>query len=383
MPEVIPSCPEIEFVCFLEDTEGLRITDPSWDLPNVRLVHMKQGSAAKRLLWDLPRLAKREQLDLLHTQYVSPPASSVPCLVTLHDVLFESHPELFGPLFRLRSKLLMRHSARRAEHVLTVSEYSRQQIHERYGIEAARLSVVHNGVDGTRFFPGEKDAELVERRGLAPGRYLLSVGRLELRKNYDVLARAHAALGEQAPPLVLVGKRGQGTDQVLEQLKPQVERGLVHLLQDVSDAELPALYRHAQVFCYPSEAEGFGMPPLEAMASGTPVITSNTTALPEVVGDGGLQIDPRDVPALRDAILHLVNNPRQRQAMAASGLQRAKAFDWKNSAAALSQVYRDSLGPGSTMDPLEPADLVVDVDAPRAALPMSRGSLARPEARSD
>lgn len=389
-PEVILSCPDVDFVAFAEDLEGLAACDPAWSLPNVELVPMNAGFSAKRLLHSLPALARRCALDLLHVQYVAPPRSPVPYVVTLHDVLFESHPHLFPLAFRLRSKILMRRTARSARCVVTVSSYSRDEILSRYQLDPDRVTVVPNAVDTTRFQPGSEGQAMVQARGLVSHGYVLSVGRLERRKNLDVLVRAHAALGPSAPPLVLVGNLGLGGARVLRKLEPWTRTGRVQVFQDVRDRELPSLYRHALVFCYPSEAEGFGMPPLEAMASGTPVITSSSTALPEVVGSAGIQVAPRDEAALSHALRRLVFQPHERAQLAANGLSRARSYRWSNGAKILSAVYRANLllSPDSraacglgTKTPLPSRD-EGDVEEPQPALPAKpRGDRAEDLAR--
>lgn len=343
-PEVVARCPEFEFKAFVGDREGLLRTHPAWALPNVELVRLPSHSSSRRLLVDLPRLARRHALDLLHVQYVAPPRCPVPFVVTLHDVLFETHPELFPLGFRLRSRLLMRRTARAARHVVTVSRYSREEIARAYAVDPARLSVVPNAVDGERFAQGAAgsagDARVLAGRGLDSDGYLLSVGRLDRRKNVALLAEAHARLSGEAPPLVLVGKPGLGAESVLRALAPHREAGRVLLFDDVDDAELPALYRGARVFCYPSAAEGFGMPPLEAMAAGTPVVVSDATALPEVVGDAGVLVPPGDERALTAALDALLQDPGRLQSLAAAGRERAGRSSWGAGARELARAYR-------------------------------------------
>lgn len=337
--ELTRICPEFDFIFLLEKTDELGRL-PGFFGPNVERVFMPHANSLKRLGWQLPRLRRLLRLDLLHTQYVIPLWPANGNAVTIHDVLFEPFPEFFGRLFVLRSRLLMRWSAKAADLLFTVSDYSRNEIAMHYGVDAASIEVLHNAVDRTVFFAGDDGRGLVCDRGLTPGGYLLTVGRIEPRKNHAGLLRAYARLKGTPPPLVIVGQRDFGYgdfDAAMAQMPPGRE---VIVLSDIGDHELPALYRHAQIFVYPSFAEGFGMPPLEAMASGVPVVTSRSTAISEVVGDAGMLIDPEDVAGLRDALEQLIQGPEARSEYARRGLERAALFTWQLAAERLATSYR-------------------------------------------
>jgi glycosyltransferase involved in cell wall biosynthesis len=339
---VIELSRDIDFFLFLARPDALA-GRPAFRAPNVHLIEMPRRHPVVRLARQLPALAARSGLDLLHTQYILPLGTRCPCMVTIHDILFETYPQHFTRVFRARSGVLMRRAARTAVHVFTVSEFSRADIARVYGVPTERISVIHNGVDTARFFPGEAGRETVLRRGLEPGGYVLSVGRLEPRKNHANLVRAHAALGPGAPPLVLVGQRDFGYRALFDALESSPGRDRVRILDDVADDELPALYRHALIFAYPAFAEGFGMPVLEAMASGVPVVTSNTTALPEVSGFCALHVPPEDVEALRRALAGLAANAASRDDLGARGLARARQFTWDAPARIVRQRYLAAL----------------------------------------
>ncbi len=279
---VISTCHEIQFYLFLEKADELKKYSPAFSLPNVVVVKMLHVNPVKRLVFVLPLMQVKFKLDLLHTQYISPFPSLCKTVITLHDILFESHPEYFPTLFRLRSRVLMRLSAKRSEHVFTVSEFSKHEISQRYGIAADHISVTHNGVDLTRFYPGDSGREAVSCRGLIPGGYILTVGRLEPRKNHELLIRAYAKVNTEVP-LVLVGQKHFGYHHIQQTIAELGLSGRVHVIENVSDDELPSFYRHARLFVYPTCVEGFGMPVIEAIASGTAVISSNTTSIPEIV----------------------------------------------------------------------------------------------------
>ncbi len=334
-------CPEFDFVPLLAGVDRLKHDYPAFDVPNVRPVQLKHTGSIRRLMWELPRLQHKLKLDLLHLQYILPLPSLSPTVVTIHDVLFESHPEYFTPFFRLRSRMFMRLAARWARHVFTVSEYSKREICKRYKMRVSDVTVTPNSADFKRFFPGEEGKMVLRRRGLTSGNYFLTVGRLEPRKNHLTLLKAYMKLGPQAPNLVIVGQRDFGFEAMLSEVAGSTGRDRVLVLEDVGDSELPALYRHCMAFVYPSLAEGFGMPPLEAMASGVPVITADNTGLTEVVGQAGILVPSRDTYALSKAMGEISNSPRLRATLVEAGLRQAQLFSWDVSAATVAQRYRE------------------------------------------
>lgn len=333
-------CPQYDFFFFCSEPQRVKAL-PGFELPHAHAVAMPYGNALSRLGWHLPRLRRQLRLDVLHLQYARPWWGGGAHAVTIHDVLFEAFPQYFTPFFVARSRLFMRAAARGADLLFTVSEYSRQEIAQRYGVSAARISVLLNAVDPARFHPprpeqAQRDAQALARRGLEPGGYLLTVGRIEPRKNHEILLQAYAALPGTPPPLLIVGQRDFGYGGFNAALARLPAQHSVHILDDVDDDELPLLYRHARLFAYPSAAEGFGMPPLEAMASGTPVITSTGSALPEVMGDAGLLVEP-EAAALAAALQRLLDDPELATQLAARGLQRAAGFRWESAAAVLAE----------------------------------------------
>lgn len=333
-------CPEIEFVCLLNNTNTFLKNFPAFDLPNVKLETLPVTGSVRRLMFELPRIQRRLQLDLLHTQYIIPLPSLSKTVVTIHDVLFESHPEYFQAFFRLRSRILMRLAAKQASHIFTVSAYSRAEICSRYGVRPDDITVTTNAADLKRFSPGDAGIDLIEKYGLQSGGYFLTVGRLEPRKNHATLFRAYSSLGADAPPLVVVGQKDFGFDAMFDVLSGSPHRDKVLFLEDVGDSELPALYRHCFAFAYPSLAEGFGMPPLEAMASGAPVIAADNTALTEVIGDAGVLVSSTDVGGLARAMQSFIDHPELRALYALKGHRQVQQFSWDESARRVADQYR-------------------------------------------
>lgn len=336
--ELVALLPHCEFFFFLEKTKELQALK-AFQRDNIHVVHMPHANPLVRLGWQLPRLRRRLKLDILHTQYVMPFLPAKGNAVTIHDVLFEPFPQFFTPLFVLRSRLLMRWSARKADMLFTVSDYSRHELAARYGVPLNRIHVVHNAVDTQHFFAGDNGTEYLRARGLEQSGYFITVGRIEPRKNHANILRAYGRLPGRPVPLVIVGQRDFGYGEFESALATLPPTHQVIVLSDVGDQELPALCRHALAFIYPSLAEGFGMPPLEGLASGVPVITSNTTAIPEVVGDAALLIDPNSHEDLAQAMIRVSSDPQLRQEMGSKGLDRAQQFTWNRSAAVQAQVF--------------------------------------------
>jgi glycosyltransferase involved in cell wall biosynthesis len=335
---VIDFTPECDFVLIAEEPHKLASFNKSFALPNVTLFSMPKESSPVRLLWQLPSIVKRCGLSMLHVQYIAPPVSFCATAVTVHDILFESHQDYFEKLFVWRSQLLVPYSIRRSAAVFTVSEFSRRQICDTYSISAERVHTIPNGVDAARFFPGDFGFDAVREFGLQPGAYFLTVGRLEPRKNHATLLRAWAQLPVPRAPLVIVGQRHFQYREALDLIGTLRLEQDVRVLEQVSDTQLAAIYRNAKGFVYCSWAEGFGMPLLEAMASGIPVISSRNTALSEVCADAALLADPNSPSEISDAVLAL-ERTGLRESLIHRGQLRVKEFTWEKAAQTVRSVY--------------------------------------------
>lgn len=338
--EAVRMAPEMDFVLFLDNPARLMAEHPEFARPNVRTVRMPHRPGPVRLGLQLPWLQIREKLDLLHTQYRLPFVPMGPCACTIHDVLFESHPEYFPKAFTLQSKLTFRLAARLSRLLFSVSAFSRGEIAGRYGIDPQRIGILYNGVDRNRFFPGTTGVELLAPLGLVRGEYLLTVGRLEPRKNHVRLIEAYAQLGDKAPPLVCVGQRDFGYEPALAAVSRHGVAHRVHFLEKVGDDILPALMRNARAFVFPAIAEGFGMPVAEALASGVPVVTSNTTSMPEVAGGAAILVNPLDVASIASGMHRALSDAELTERLVAKGSAQVQNFSWASSAQTLVAAYR-------------------------------------------
>jgi glycosyltransferase involved in cell wall biosynthesis len=235
-------------------------------------------------------------------------------------------------------------SVQRADHVIAVSQATRQDLIELYNTPPKKISVLYHGVSAN-FAPVTDPARLNEIRqrfGLGQAPFVLSVGTVQPRKNYTRLVQALARLDDHTR-LVLAGSKGWGINPLLTEIKKLGLTERVIFTGFVDDADLPALYSAATLFVYPSLYEGFGLPVAEAMACGTPVIASDRSALPEVVGNAGLLIDPEDVAALAQAMAGLLRDDSRRAALSRAGQAQAAKFTWPGMAQQLLALYRQIL----------------------------------------
>jgi glycosyltransferase involved in cell wall biosynthesis len=284
------------------------------------------------------QIARDTRSDVVHAIYFLPPFLGRPSVVAVHDISYELHPEFFRRSEVMRNRVLVRAAIRRATFVVTVSETSRLDILEFYGADPARVVAIPAGVSQA-FHP----ADLARADEHAPRRLrVLGVGTLQPRKNLINLAAAIQRVSARHPvTLRLVGPDGYQANAIRNKvgLGPDVT-----FLGYVSEQELVKEYQAADVFVYPSLYEGFGLPVVEAMASGVPVVTSDRGALPEVAGDAALIVDPCDATAIADAILRIAEDRDLRQTLRTRGLARAHQYSWLAAAMSLEGVYEAASG---------------------------------------
>lgn len=336
---------EIEYTVFLSERRYHR--RPGIHLQASRLPTVRPPV---RILWEQmlqPQALRRAKVDLLHSPaFVGPLASSCPFVVTVHDLSFLFYPQGFRRLNRSYLQTFTRLSVHKARRVIAVSESTKQDLIQRYDLAPARIDVVHNGVDGNfRPLPAGQVAAFRQERGL-PDQFILFVGTLEPRKNVVRLVEAYARLPKERPPLMLVGGKGWFYDEIYDRVEGLGLSEEVHFVGYVLAEELPWWYNAADLFVYPSLYEGFGLPPLEAMACGTAVIASTASSLPEVVGQAGLLVDPSDIEALAVAMEEVLADRDAQEQMRAAGLTQAQNFSWARTARQTVDSYRRALTSG-------------------------------------
>jgi len=292
----------------------------------------------------------RAHVDLFHApHYVVSPLTMCPFVVTIHDCIHLRFPQyLPNRAAYAYARTVMTSAARRARKVLTVSKASKDDILHFLKIPAEKVEVIYNGLDERLAqAPTDEEVARVRQRFQLTAPYVLYAGNIKPHKNVDRLIEAFSILrrrGMSEVRLLIIG------DEISKypNLRRLVHRHQLHqyvrFLGFVADATLAVLYRLASVFVFPSLYEGFGLPPLEAMAAGAPVITSNVSSLPEVVGDAALLIDPMDPQAIADAMARVLGDPALRAELVRRGRERVKAFSWDRSAARTYEVYAELVG---------------------------------------
>lgn len=328
--ELIRQFPSVNFFFGAYDIQNLEKEFGKHE--NVRYLRYRVRNKYFRMLFDIPYLILKYKIDIAHYQYISPVFRFSKEIVTIHDVLFLDFPDMFTTLFRVTNKFLFRKSARRADFVLTVSEYSRQRIAEHLGIQLENIHVISNGVNEGFFLPVGELPDIREKFNL--DKYLLYVSRIEPRKNHVLLLRAFVdlRLWEKGYSLVFIGSVTQKApmlDNYLKTLSPEIKKA-VRFIDGSFGNELKAFYRSCDLFVYPSLAEGFGIPPLEAFASGVPLLCSNTTSLSEFGFLKDSFFNPFSLEDLKDKITQKLNEVK---CVNESGIKFIKSnFSWKKSA---------------------------------------------------
>jgi glycosyltransferase involved in cell wall biosynthesis len=308
-----------------------------------RVIDRRVPVAALNFFWHRAEWPPVEWLageaDVVHAAHpLLIPSARGARVVTVHDLFFLSHPEWTAAEIRRDYAALAASHASRAHAVIAVSEYTRRQVIERLGVDAARVHVCSSG------------ARTWARLGRAPNvpadGYVLFIGTLEPRKNLGVLLDAYerlAARGGRVPPLRIAGGAGPGASAWLNRIGRPPLDAVVRYLGYVTDDSREALYAGARTLVLPSLDEGFGLPALEAMSAGIPVVASNAGAIPEVVGDAAVLFDPADPDALADSLSRLATDEPWALDRAAAGLARARAFTWDAAARALRRAYDDAV----------------------------------------
>lgn len=294
-----------------------------------------------RLGWEIPLLVKRNKIDWAHFQYISPVQKSCKEIVTIHDVLFLDFPEYFPQDYRLFKNFLFRRSARRAEWVLTVSEYSKRALIKHYGIDEQKIIITPNGILDFFWGPRILKSDVASRNGLE--KFILYVSRFEPRKNQVGLLRSYLGLNlwKQGIQLVLVGGKGISTPEFkkcYDGLDARIKKK-IFFLEDLSLTDLKWLYENCLLFVYPSFAEGFGIPPLEALACGANIICSNTTAMSEFDFLDTRLFDPRNEKEMTEKIKYFLDHPHDED-MSSVGDYLKTRYSWDTAAKQFLTLFR-------------------------------------------
>ncbi len=322
--------------------------------PRFHVVEVPVQNLLHRLVYEqfvLPIMLKRLGIDVIYA-----PAEIAPLLAPCSVLLGIQNPNVYygasirWPLYhRIRNRvlrLLAIVSAKRASKIVFVSETARQDISKVLRVPLSKTNTVHHGVDTTVFFPGENESESIQAVGYRSGgvlRYILCVSHIDGHKNHKVLVEAFGALPgnlREKFKLVLVGKKTSPYyDELICFVKERMIEKDVVFFGEVPHEKLPEIFRGASLFVLPSYLETFGIPLVEAMASGVPIIASNTTAIPEIVGEAGILFDPDSSEMLRKLIEKVLSNDGLKQSLASKGLERSRQFTWSNAAARMLEIF--------------------------------------------
>lgn len=334
-----------------ENMEIILFVKPSFDASSLqgrfKIVHFKSRNAFFRNFIELPVLCFKYKLNLLHAQYFMPFFSPCPIVCTIHDICFEHFSDIFTKYEFFRQKLLIRFAAKHSKKIITVSQMSKKDIADAYAIDQNKITVVYNAPKEVfkKIEISDNDVSTIKTKYGIEKNFILSVGNLQPRKNLIRLIKAFISSKKMNPSfdfqLVIVGKKAWMFDDII---KAAMENSNDIVFTDyVSEGDLVKLYNIANLFVYPSIFEGFGLPPIEAMACGVPVAVSNQSALPEVVGEAGVYFNPYDENDIAKKILQITEDEELRLSLLKKSQMQIKKFSWNKSAKKIISVYEKML----------------------------------------
>lgn len=338
---LIPLAPDMTFHFAARDTQRLR--EIFGNAPNIKYIPLESGNRLTRVLTGYPLMIRRLGIDVAHFQYFSPPIKNCRVIVTLHDLLFKDFPEYFPLSYRLSHDLVFRSSARKADQLATVSEYSRRRIASLYGIDPAAIAVTANAVSDD-FFDIDREAahRFVKARGVRP--YILNVSRIEPRKNQLALLRSYVELGlaQRGYDLVLINQPALPVPEFERYLRsvPGNVREHIHMTGPVSHDDLKMWYAAASLFVYPSLAEGFGIPPVEAGAARVPVICHRATAMSDFGFFGHNLADLSEIGTLKRLIALNLTSPPDYQKLESISQDIRNRYSWNSGAKSLLAILK-------------------------------------------
>lgn len=293
----------------------------------------------------LPYYCKKLKPDLVHyPNFNSPFYSPLSFVVTIHDLIYYLYPSACpNKLGHLYAKMMLKYAAKKSRLVITDSFFSKNDIVKHLGVPEKKVYVIYPGVN-QKYYPTENPENFLKKYNL-PKNYILYVGNHEARKNIVGLIKAYSiSKFKNDYFLVIGGKKDPRRKEIYEVIKKLSLENRVIFTDYILEEELPAIYSAAKLFIFPSYYEGFGLPPLEAMACGTPVVCSNATSLPESVGDAAIMVEPSDIIGLAGAIDEVLSNQVLREKLIRKGIEQAKKFSWENTAKRTIEIYREALG---------------------------------------
>ena len=318
------------------------------DMPGITAVssRLATGNRLLRIFWEQlvwPWQAWRRSVRLLHSMaFVTPWLAPCPAVITVYDLSFLHFPDRFPVLQRLYLSSQTRRSCRQARRIITISQSSRQDVHHFFGVPLAQIDVVIPGVESVyRPLPKAEIAAFKANQRL--DRFMLHVGTLQPRKNIPILLEALARLDNSTVKLVLVGGKGWLYDEIFQQVQTLGLTDRVIFTGYVPDDDLPLWYNAAELLLFPSVYEGFGLPVVEAMACGTPVIAANRSSIPEAVGEAGLLFAPNDVETLVSHVTAVLTNSTLQNKLREQGLTHAQTFSWERAGQETANVYRRAM----------------------------------------
>lgn len=289
--------------------------------------------------------ALQSEVDVIHaTDHHIPCCASTPIVATIMDVIPLSHPEWVRDDLRSLKNLVWKKSLTWADQLITISEYSKAEILKWTDVPAEKITVIPLGVDASWFERALAPKVLhIREKYQLPEKFFISIGTLQPRKNIESTLRAHQSLSDKErrlTPLVIVGRAGWKCETLIKLIQQDPLAGAVRWLQHVPQQDLPTLLQSASALVFPSLAEGFGLPILEAFASNVPVITSQSSCLPEVAGDAAMLIDPMDIAQIAEAMKRILEDQVLVNELKLRGLQKAHFFSWKACARATADIYQ-------------------------------------------
>ncbi len=331
-----------DYTVYVRDREAVL---PAFaELERFRFRNVRPASIWVRYPFSFPIALRRDPVDVLHVQYFIPPTTRGPVVLTVHDISFAVHPEFFTRKDRVFLGTLVPYALRRADSVITDAEFTKAEMVRVYDLDPNKIEVIPLAAD-PQYRPMEREAcrARVAKHYNVMQPFFLYVGTLQPRKNVTTLIKAYAQFRREsghAHKLVIVGKAKYLFTEIFEAIDSSGYVDDIVFTGFVPDDDLPVLYNAADAFVFPSLYEGFGLPPLEAMACGTPVIASNASCIPEVTGEAALLADPRDVDSFSDAMSRITNEPELAESLSARGLARAAMYTWDETARRTLAVYR-------------------------------------------